>query len=112
MAIENLKKHLILALLDFNIAFVGYLYSQLKKKKENKAGENWELRISKTLTTPGFDPETPSRETEGDAASMTTALVAEILFPNLHRELGRDRDETREQKQRSNGVFQQLPTLL
>jgi hypothetical protein len=43
---------------------------------------------------------------------MTTELVPEFLFPKLHRELGRDRDVTREQKQRSNGVLQQLPTLL
>jgi hypothetical protein len=43
---------------------------------------------------------------------MTTALVTEILFSKLSWELGRDRDGTREQKQRSNGVFQQLPTLL
>jgi hypothetical protein len=80
MAIENLKKHLILALLIFIIASRKPKKTN-KKKRLERIGK---LRISKTLTTPGFDPETPSRETEKDAASMTTALVAEILFPKLH----------------------------
>jgi hypothetical protein len=83
MAIENLKKHLICALLDFNIVFLGYIKPSADQKKKKGAAENWKLRISKTLTTPGFDPETPSRETEKASASMTTALVTEILFSKL-----------------------------